>query len=137
MFDIYTQFATDASKEQQGVWQYPGLEGPNEPAFLVARSGNRRYTRLLNQLVDQHSTAMDAKTDASDDLSDEIMAQVMASTILLGWRNAGYKGALLPTYSVEAAKVPLAHKDFRAFIGKMANDVTKYKTVQEEAQAKN
>jgi hypothetical protein len=143
-FDVFEQFATDETLELEGVWQ---PVGGGAAEVLVARSGNKKHSRLLSREVEKNQAALDAKTDEADKLSDQIMADVMAQTILLGWRTPQKDGAApLPTlrfkgddlpYSVANARTLLAVKDFRALIGRLSNEMEKYKLVREEQAAKN
>lgn len=131
MLDIFAAYATDESLENNGTWmELGGAE------FLIARSGNRKYARSLTKDVNRHQKTLDLKNDAADDLSVLIMIDTMAETVLLDWKNVGYKGKKLP-YSKDNAKMLLAVKDFRVQIMKLADDVDAYRVKVEEEQAKN
>lgn len=132
--DVFAQFATDETKEADGVWVSLGREDdPKAPAILVARSGNKKYTKLITRQVEKHQRALDLKNDAADDLSDQLMIEVMATTILLGWRNIEFKGQSL-TYSIDNAKMLLGVKDFRKLVARHSDDVESYRVAQEAAQ---
>ena len=131
MLDIFSQYATNEVAENEGVWVPHG-----EAKFLVARSGNRKYVKLLSAEVEKNQKLLDTKDEAADKLSDAIMVNVMAQTILLGWENVGFKGEPLE-YSLENAKTLLRVKDFRREVGKWADDISNFKAELEEAQAKN
>jgi hypothetical protein len=131
--DIFTEYATDHSKEEAGVWQQLG-----NGELLIARAGNRKYSRRLSALVEKNQRTLDLKNDASDDLSDEIMASVMAETILLGWRGSlKFKGADLGPYTKARAREILAVKDFRAVVNRFANEFEAYKLAQDEVAEAN
>lgn len=117
MVDLFSSFATDTTAEVNGV-RVPF----NGVTFIVARSGNKKYGKLLSDLVKKNQIALDLKDDAADDLSDKLMAEVLAKTILLGWEgDVQYQGKPLP-YSVANAQKVLAHADFRAQVSRWADD---------------
>jgi hypothetical protein len=130
--DVYQQFASDETKESQGVWCPQG----GEASLLVARSGNRAYARMLSREVEKHQRTLDLKNDAADEMSDKIMIDVMAETILLGWKGIQFKGADLP-YSKANAKMLLGVKDFRVHVSKLAGDFEAFRAVQETVAAGN
>ena len=130
--DVFKQFSTSYKAENDGVWSDLG----DNSKILVARSGNRKYARLLTALVEKHQRVLDLKTEVATALSDEIMISVTAESVLLGWENIQFKGADLP-YSVENAKLLLSVKDFRRLVGKLSDDVELYRGADEETVAKN
>ena len=124
--DIFTEYATNDTLENDGTWMEMG-----DAKFLIARSGNKKYVRKLTKAVDRHKKLLDRKDDAADKLSDEIMIGVIAETVLLGWEGVAYKGAPL-SYSVDNAKTLLGHKDFRRQIMELAEDFDAFKAVEEK-----
>lgn len=124
--DLFEQFATDDSKEIDGVYvEYMGYE------FLIARLGNRKYGKKLTALVERHDKALSRKDEAADKLNDDLMIETLAETILLGWKGEiTFKGESL-AYSVDNAKKLLTMKDFRKEVVKMADDMEAYKAQQE------
>lgn len=136
MIDLFAQFATDETAENEGVWVPLG-----DSEFLIARTGNRTYSKKLAAAFKSNQRALDAGDDAADALSDKIMISVIADTILLGWRTGEvnsvlYQGETL-AYTKEAAKKVLAHKDFRRQVMNWAEDMGRYKAVKDEDLAKN
>lgn len=129
--DIFAQFATDESLENNGTW-FPLAEGTR---VLVARSDNRAYAKLLTKLVEQGRKSLDLGGEVADKKSDEIMVEVMAKTILLGWEGVSFKGVDLE-YSVETAMQVLSIRDFRKRIAQFADDTTAFKMKVEEEQGK-
>ena len=129
--DIFEQYATNETKEVEGTWQEVG-----DAKFLVARSGNRNYTKKLIKLADRNKKALDRKDDAADKLSDSILIGVLAETILLGWEGVSFKGAPMD-YSVENAKTLLGVKDFRKTVMELADDFESFKAREESDQVKN
>lgn len=131
--DIFKTFGTDEAKENEGVW----CEIGSGTKLLVARSGNRKYTRMLAKLVEQNQRALDTKDDAADQLSDQILIDVMAQTILLGWEGVEFKGTKALPYSAENAKKLLAVKDFRKLVAKLADDFDNFRAAEEQELGKS
>jgi len=132
MLDIFAQFATDETLENQGVWVEYG-----EAKFLVGRSGNRAYSKKLSALVEQNQKLLDIKDEAAEALSQKIFIEVMAESILLGWSGpVAYKGEPLP-FSRDAVRQLLEIKDFRREVTRWAEDINRFKARVEEAQVKN
>ena len=129
--DIFAQFATDETLEENGTWFQIG----GGARVLVARSGNRKYGKMLTKEVERNKKALDLNDDAADKLSEEIMISVLAETILLGWEDISFKGELLE-YNVANAKKLLAVKDFRKAIAQFADDVSAFKFKETEEQGK-
>lgn len=130
--DIFAQFATDETKEEDGVW----VELSDDAAILVARSGNKKYSKMIAREYEKNKKILDGKNDVADAKSEEIMIEVLAKTILLGWRNIQFKGEELP-YSLENAKMLLKVKDFRKLVGGYADDSSAFKMLAEEEVVKN
>ena len=129
--DIFAQFATDETLEENGTW-FPIGGGAR---VLVARSGNRKYAKLLTKEVERNKKALDLNDDAADKLSEEIMIGVIAETILLGWEGVSFKGEEIE-YNVANAKKLLAVKDFRKAVAQFADDVSAFKFKETEEQGK-
>jgi hypothetical protein len=86
--DIFAQYATDETLEENGTWFQIG----GGARVLVARSGNRKYGKMLTKEVERNKKALDLNDDAADKLSEEIMIAVIADTILLGWEDVSVQG---------------------------------------------
>lgn len=128
-YDIFNELATDSNLEENGAWFSIGKGA----RLLVARSGNRKFSKLLNKLVESNKEVLEQEDDAAGNKSDELMTQVLASTILLGWEGISFKGVDTP-FSVEQAAVFLALKDFRMKVTGFANQFDAYKVKQEVTQ---
>jgi hypothetical protein len=131
MLDIFSQFATDTTLEDKGVERVLG-----DAKFLVARTGNSNYTKVLQELVQQNEAALKVKGEVADKLSDKIMVEVIARTVLLGWENVSYKKQPLP-YSLDNAIMLLSHKDFRKQITSWADEMDVFRMKEEAEQEKN
>lgn len=130
MLDLFAQFATDESLEVSGTWVPYG-----DAKFLVARLGNKAYSKKLSKLYERNKKLLDRKDDAADTLSELMMTEVLAETILLGWEGVNFKGKPME-YSYENAKTVLALKDFRKEIMVMAEDMEAYRLKKEEEAGK-
>ena len=130
--DIFAQFATDETKEEDGIWVDIG----DDSEILVARAGNKKYGKMISKEYEKHKKLLDLKNEASEKKSEEVMIDVLAKTILLGWKNIMFKGEELP-YSLDNAKMLLAVKDFRKLVAQYADDTEQYKVAVQEEVAKN
>lgn len=126
--DLFTQYATDETLENNGTWVDIG----GGARLLIARSGNRKHAKLLTKEVERHRKVLDIGDEIADQKNDEIMIDVMARTILLGWEGVSFKGQKLD-YSVENAKKVLALRDFRVHVAKLSDDIEIFR-LREEAE---
>lgn len=128
-FDVFAMFATDPDKEVNGAW----VKQPGNCELLVARQGNRAYSRLIAKKYEEYREVLESDTPEAEVKDEQIIVEVMAETILLGWKNLVYKGQVLP-YSKENARKVLSHRDFRLHVGRLAGAQANYKAELEEAQ---
>lgn len=132
MIDLFKEFATNPQAEQEGVWE-PYAEGVE---FLIARSHNKAFDRMITSLVAKNKRILDSKGDAASAKSEELMIETMAKTILLGWKgDFQFQGQPMGEYTVEKAKKLLAIKDFRLWISNVADDHERFKAVKDEEDA--
>lgn len=129
--DIFNSYATDTKREEEGSWVDLG----GGAKLLIARAGNKKYSRLLSTLVEKNKIALDQKTDAADELSDDIMVEVFSKSILLGWQGLSFKGEPI-TYSVENAAKLLALKDFRTDVATHSKNIDNYRATAEALTTK-
>lgn len=132
--DLFAEFATDETAEHDGVWMnFKSFE------FLIARSGNREYSKLLTKLVNKNQRILDGKDRVADEKSDDIMCEVISKTILRGWKGeiVVEKGGKPVPYSQENAAKALKLKDFRSMIMRLADDTESYRIAQIEEKEKN
>jgi hypothetical protein len=148
VFDIFNQFATDPSKELEGVWHIIGPatrtleDGKPDPQSLprirVARANNKKYSKLMVQEYEANKTILDRKDDFAERRNDEIMADIAAKALLTGWENLTFKGVTLQDgWTYEDANRMMLVKDFRELVGRLSNEQNKYLIVQQEEAAKN
>jgi hypothetical protein len=130
--DIFAQYATDETLEENGTWFQIG----GGARVLVARSGNRKYGKMLTKEVERNKKALDLNDDAADKLSEEIMIAVIADTILLGWEDVTLQGARRWSTAPPTPSKLLAIKDFRKAVAQFADDVSAFKFKETEEQGK-
>lgn len=127
--DFYSEFATDEALENDGAW-FPVGKGTE---LLIARSNNRKYSKMLMSEVEKFRAVLDLDDDVANKKNDEIFIACMAEHILRGWKNVTYKGKALD-YSVANAKLVLQHKDLRDRVGGLAGSIEGYRVKQEAEQ---
>jgi hypothetical protein len=138
--DIFNLYATNIAQEAEGKPFTKEFGG--DATFLIARSGNPKYARLLNAAYEANKAILDDKTtdaarEAAQACSDKIMIDVMAKSVLLGWTgNVKYQGADLP-YSVENAAKLLALSEFRKLVGTLSDNFKNYRLAVEAEDAEN
>lgn len=141
MIDLFEQYATDETAENDGVWIPHG-----DSEFLIARSGNKQYSKQIAAEYKKNEKLLAVEGDAASKLSDKIMIDLLATTVLKGWRTKQADESYLPVigykrkpleYSSENAKMVLAHKDFRKDVAAWSDDMTKFKAELLEEQVKN
>lgn len=133
VIDLFAEFATNTTVEETGAWApYSG-----DIEFLIARASNPTYARKLTKLFDRNRQLLNTKGKAAEAKAEEITIEVMAETLLLGWKGTfTWQGQPLP-YSKANAKLVLAVKDFRRWVQDRAEDFSRFKLVQDEADAGN
>lgn len=133
MVDLFNDFATDETREVEGVW----FEYAGDVSFLIARAGNKAYARTFLKLYDQSRRILATKGQAADEKAEEITINSLAKSILLNWKgDLKYKGEALPYSEMNARKI-LAHLDFRKWVVERSEDMAKFKVVQDEEDEKN
>lgn len=132
---IYSVFANDTSREQQGVTINLGETG----SIQVARAGgsNVRFEKRLAELTKDHRRAiqnglMDEKQ------AKQILAQVFAETVVIGWSNlTDQAGQPLPFTVDNAKKLLVDLPDLFTLIQQTAQDQTLFRQELLEGDAKN
>lgn len=133
LFDLFDEFATDVSLEENGAWVvYRGAT-----RFLIARANNEAYGKALTSVLEANSEALGRGDEASDALSKKLMREIMAETLLLGWENVKYKGQIDVPYSKETAVALLEHNDFRLWVKRQSEMRDRFKATLVEEAAKN
>ena len=133
--DLFAAFAVDEAAEENGIMT--PIPGAGDTMFKVARAGNKTYNRLFQKLLKQNKVVLDSKGEAADKKAEEIFIEVMVKSILLGWEGTVlFKGEALE-YSRDNAKKLLSHKEFRAAVTKVSEDMEQFKVVKDEEDEKN
>ena len=130
--DIFSAYATDKNLENNGTWFDLG----SGARVLVARAGNKAYSKMLSKLAQENQLTLDKDDEQAEAKAEELLILVMAQTILLGWEGITYKSDEDMPYSVDNAKMLLAHGDFRKDIAGFADDFNAYKAKVEDKQGK-
>lgn len=134
--DIFKQFATDPNLELEGRWVRIGGEDDKPSRLLIARTGNKRYQRVMAQLYEANKALLESKdTQAANAKVQDMYRHAAASCLLLGWENVEYKGD--SKYNYENAHAMLGHRDFRELVEKEAGKFEAYKIEQQEEDSKN
>lgn len=131
--NIYKTFAANSDKEESGV----EVEIGKDAYITVARSGNKKYSRMLTKAFESNKYTLDRKDAAADAKAEAIIIDIMAKTILLGWRGLLDQDDKDMPYTFEKAKEMLAIKDFRMLVSKQSEDFSRFRQVTEEADSKN
>lgn len=138
--DFKKLYLTDATAEEKGRAFTKEFGG--EATFVVARSGNRTYNRMIQKEFEAHRHILELKgtpeeEEAAADLSFKLIGDVMASSILLGWSGkVDYDGKPLP-YSYDNAVLLLSMKEFRNKISGLADNFRNYLAEAQEKDEKN
>ncbi len=134
MLDVFQKFAVNLDAEVNGVWRT--LHGAD---FLIARSGNKNFSTAMTETYDQNEKKLKEGGKAADELADKLMCGVIADTLVLGWKNVGFKGEVLAYSRANVIKLlsPPEMRDFRAALLNLADDAEQYRLHQEAEQEKN
>lgn len=134
--DIFKAFATNPKLEEEGRWVRIGGTDDKPSRLLIARTGTKRYQRVMAQQYEAHKALLESKdTEAANAKVQEMFRHALANCVLLDWENVEYKGNA--TYSYDNAHAMLGHRDFRELVEKEANKFESYKLEQLEVDAKN
>lgn len=124
--DLFDEFATDTTAEEEGAWE----TFADEVRFKIARSTSKTYTRILTKSYEKNRRLLSTQSDASEAKSEELMIDAMARGLLLDWENVVWQKKPLP-YTLENAKMILANRDFRRWVMQKAEDFDRFKLAQE------
>lgn len=123
----------DKKLADEGVWCDVG-EGAK---IKVAKSGNARHRKLLNQLKRPYRHYELAQKEYPEDVLRTISVEATARTILLDWKGIlGDDNKEIP-FSYEAAKEALAIDGFATLVLGFANDEATFKGTSQEDMVKN
>lgn len=130
--ELGKMFGTDKAKEQNGVW----FKGPKETEYLVARQGNKNYTKLVSELTKPYRALIE-KGLADPATLNEISAEAMSRTVLLDWRGITDGGKPLDYTPAIGKQWLLELPDFADFIFACSKNVAAYQAEELKAAAGN
>lgn len=134
MLDVFSRFAVDLKAETEGVWKdFYGAK------VLIARTGNEKFNKKLNEVFEKHREDLSKKDEAADKLADRLMVEVFADTLILDWEGIAYQGKEVK-YSRQAVidlLSPPEMRDFRYELLSLADDAENFRLQLEEEQTKN
>ena len=130
--DFKKTFATNKSKEEQGVW----VKGPEGSEYLIARQGNKAFNKLMAELAKPHRKLIEIGK-ADEDLITDLTAEVVSRTILLDWKGVTDDGKPVPYSHAEAKKRLVEYADFADMIGGFSKSMALYQDEEKAAAAGN
>lgn len=134
MLDVFKTFAVDLNAEVDGVWRdFHGAK------FLIARARNDRYNKAITERYAEHREVLEQDTAKAEEISARLMAEVIADTIILDWKNVGFKGKKLPYSRENVIKLFTAPelRDFCDALLELSQETSAYLLKQEKEQEKN
>jgi len=139
--DIFAAFATDETREEEGatVFLTSGKDLAVDPWIKVARANNLAYAKATASGYEK--LMADKKLLRLSEAEMEIraknlMTDVIADTILKGFGNLEFQGAVLPP-GRDSHLTFLRLKDFRELVMGHAMNVDLFRTEQNQADAGN
>ena len=135
MNDIRKQYATDPTKEIEGVWS-DDLGGGLK--LKVARLKNPNFRKLYQKLTKPHERQIRNRT-LDEATENSILAKCLAKTVLLGWEKLVLDKEEVP-YSEAAALKILSDPelaDFRDQVVDLASDAELFRQEHLEQAEKN
>lgn len=130
-FDL-KEFAVDAKKELDGVWENIG----GDAELLIARIGNPKYKEAFRKLPRGTRRMIESGT-LPEAQSEKMFCQILASTVLLGWKNLIEDGKDVLYSEEKAAEMLLKYPEFRAIVEDLGNDMRRFHEESKEADLKN
>lgn len=123
---------TDNKLEIEGTWR-PYKE---DSEVKVARWKNEEFAKLMRKKFKEKRHILEADDETSVKVMKQITAEVMAQTILKDVRGMTYKGEPLVYTPIIGLELFNAIEDFQEDVKAMAEEVTSYRTQQENAAVK-
>lgn len=130
--DFKKVFATNKTKEVEGVWQ----PGPGGSSYLIARAGNKAFTKLMGELAKPHRKLIEMGK-ADDDLLTDITAEAVSRTILLDWRGVTDDGKAVPYSQAECKRRLVEFPDFADMIAGLSKNMAAYQDEEKAAASGN
>ena len=128
--DIFAEFATDESLENNGTWR----DFRGGVRLLIGRLGNEAYSKAITREVEKNRLVLDLGGEGARKLDFDLMGIALAEGVLLGWDGPMAFKKQPMEYSRENAIKLLSVKDFRAVVVAMAQELQSYRFKEEQAQ---
>jgi len=121
---IYKTFTTDQELENRGIV----LDFGGDEWVRVARAGNgnKKFVKLLEQLMKPHRRALQLGT-MDDNKANEIMHRVFAEAVILDWHITGSDGVAIPFNPENAIKVFADLPEFFAHVKREAENLANFR----------
>lgn len=139
--DVFAAYATDEARELDGavVFLTSGTNPAVDPWIKVARANNMAYAKAVSEGYAKLRSDKNLLRLSENDMeirAKNLMTEVIADTILKGFGNLEFQGAVLPP-GREAHLTFLRVKDFRELVMTHAMDMDLYRTEQNQASSGN
>jgi len=137
---IFKQFATDATKEVEGVEVSYGFnEDGSEIKFFISRmsKSNKAYTKALEKATRPYRRQFELGT-MNEKKAEEIFMELFATTILKGWENVQTEdGKDIPFDRFKAVDLFKTLPDLYQDLQEKANSAALFREEMLEEEAKN
>lgn len=125
----FKSFATDVSKEEQGVWVNLGPSSK----ILVARMGNRNFVNARKIKMRPYE-ALERLGKVSEETQEQVLCELVAETVLLGWEGFTENGEPVPYSHENALRVLQENKEFLAFVIQVSMDVENFRPAKKDTE---
>lgn len=137
---IFSQFATDRKKENDGVTVSYGFnDDGTEIKFFISRMGksNKAYTKELEKATRPYRRQFELGT-MDEKKAEDIFMEVFSKTILKGWENVQDKeGNIIEFNRFKAVDLFKALPDLFQDLQEKANSAALFREAELEDDAKN
>ena len=120
-FDLASNYRTDNSKEEDGVWEWYG----DGVGFKVARAGNSVWDKEIKKYPKVTRQAF-SDGNLSEEQAAEVLCHLMSVAILLDWKGITNDGKPVEYSQENAKKFLKEYPDFRTEILKIAGERKRY-----------
>lgn len=124
--DLAKEYATDPSKEEEGVWHE--IRGGR---FLLRRINNPEWRKRVFRQA--RMTRGRRRSDEQDDLTIDLLV----NTVVLDWEDITERGQPLPYSKVECKNILIKYPDLMDEIVDRASDIEAYQQETETELEKN
>lgn len=135
---ITSAFATDKTKELQGIWvDYEGEE--TSVSVLIARAGgsNQAFQAASERLTRPHRRSGMDLDRLPLHIQNDIKARLYAETVVLDWKGVYLEDEEVPFNRENVIKVFKLVPDFMNFIIQEATNFQNFRIAARDSEAKN